>query len=177
MSEAQKTRRIEEAWTRCQEWFGETLEQSIHLLFPDVSTSLIRSALRSVQRNANRHFIGVAWANREAFDPGCTDVDTTVEQFEAGNISSVHVNYETIVGALTLEMLLSVFQKRTSGLPVRGYIDYRMFSPADATTQERFEAIARHAIELEELLGASEVYVGPDRHDEPAVADSSWVVV
>jgi hypothetical protein len=164
-----QSRRVARAWARCQNCFVarvESEESHLYLLYVDVTPANIARCFKALKRNSVRHDTGSIWTSPAAFDPNCVTIHDNVAKLRSGGLAAMTIHYAKRVDGKLLELSLTarpaMGARGKKTYQVDGCALYDMIRPYEVTSQEKFEALVRHAIELEDLLRASSLYVGPD---------------
>jgi hypothetical protein len=160
MEETDREGRIERAWEASREWFEEHVSDpdgELHLRFGSVALDEVQRAFAALEARAVFSYTCAFWRQQdEAGEEETPDLAHLLRALEDGLLLNLSLHYDIAVRGLTFGHLLLVSHEEASGrLEARGYTRAGFFEPRSASARERFAALLEHALELEELLGAS----------------------
>jgi hypothetical protein len=156
----------------------------VHVRFTGVDLSRVRGCFEEIGRRARVLYTSSVCAGPEDFDPKVVGLEAMVEAFARGNLVAASVHSELELGRLTCAFLLTILRKTDGVVEGRGYTRQGLLRegrqregrlrPA-AVAREKFGVLVRHAIDIEGMLGASAVHIGPN--GRTPLGEGGWVGV
>jgi len=171
--------RVERAWQKSKDWATQFDGTPNEAYLADIAIDLFPKGVEKIAQTLKDLRVAVISAEEEAQSQNVRP-ETLQEYlafFQKGVIGGLNINYTARVADfdLDLHIVVSLVRKRWVDLEIVWWADQAF--PDDTDYHERFNAIARYFMELQDLFKAPHLYLGPESIDKPGSDLSTWIEI